>query len=219
MSIENGAPVLACCGAAEHSWETFSVQRDWLPETLCCLVIGESPGEDATKYFYNGRRRKVAVRTIMLRELHRHNLVSEQSLAAFRAAGFVFDHAIRCLLPAKVVKREAALADRCQSPRAGAARHLVPFLQQEAPVWVMGRIARNVVADLCRDFPAHRSDISKPPYPCKLAEAPRFFVSRYLLHASVWEVVQIFSRLHRFLDSTAAAQCPACQDCRGEDGD
>lgn len=48
MSVENRAPVLACCGAAEHPWETFSVQREWLPETLCCLVIGESPGEDAS---------------------------------------------------------------------------------------------------------------------------------------------------------------------------
>jgi hypothetical protein len=81
----------------------FSVPTEWVPDPLGCLVIGESPGDDATKYFYNGRRRKVAVRTIMLGELHRHNLISEQSLAAFRAGGFVFDDAIRCLLPAKVV--------------------------------------------------------------------------------------------------------------------
>jgi hypothetical protein len=104
-----------------------------VPDPLGCLVIGESPGEDAAKYFYNPRRRKVAVRAIMLRELHRHNLISEQSLVAFRAAGFLFDHAIRCLLPPRVVKHEAALADRYLSPSAGAARHLIPFLEQETP--------------------------------------------------------------------------------------
>jgi hypothetical protein len=55
-----------CCGAQEHPWETFSVLTDWSPDDLRCLIIGESPGADAVKYFYN-QRRKVLVRTIMLR--------------------------------------------------------------------------------------------------------------------------------------------------------
>src|SRR2546423_13665388 len=98
MATSNENPVLACCGAQEHPWETFSVATKWSPETLRCLIIGESPGEVAAKYFYN-EDRKVAVRTIMLRELHRHGVLSEPSLPAFRKAGFLFDHAIRCLLP------------------------------------------------------------------------------------------------------------------------
>jgi hypothetical protein len=38
------------------------------------------------------------------------------------------------------------------------------------------------------------------------------------LHASGPEVVQIFSRLHCFLDVAAAEHCPACQDSGGRDG-
>ena len=201
--------MLPCCGAQEHPWETFLVATEWSPDALRCLVIGESPGEDAAKYFYN-QRRKVAVRTIMLRELHRHGLLSESTLPAFRKEGFLFDHAIRCLLPRDIVQHEANLANRYESHRAAAAMHLVPFLQQESPVWVMGRIARNALAVMCSDFPRDPSDISKPPYPRRMPEAHRFFVSRYLLHASRIEVAQIFARLHAFLAEDTATQCTAC---------
>lgn len=200
---------MTCCNAPDHPWDKFSVATEWLPENLHCLVIGESPGNARSVYFYD-LRRKVAVRTIMLRELYRHRIITERSLPAFRGAGFLFDHAIRCLLPGDVVKHEANLANRYESPRAAAATHLVPFLQRESPVWVMGRIARNSVATFCPEFPKDTSEISKPPYPCRVAEVPRFFVSRYLLHASGAEVVQMFTRLHRFLDDAAVAQCPAC---------
>lgn len=192
-----------------HPWDRFEVERVWRPQRLRCLIVGESPGGDAAKYFYN-QRRKVAVRTIMLRELQRHGLVSEPTLPAFRNAGFLFDHAIRCLLPSGTVQREANLANRYESTCAAAAVHLGPFLRQGSPVWVMGRIARNAVAVLCCEFPRDASDISKPPYPHRLPEAPRFFVSRYLLHASRVEVAQIFTRFHSFLDSKSAAQCAAC---------
>lgn len=209
MDIGDDASVLPCCGAQEHPWETFSVATEWLPHALRCLVIGESPGEVAAKYFYN-QRRKVAVRTIILRELHRHGLIGEPTLPAFRKAGFLFDHAIRCLLPADIIRLEASLANRYESLRAAAATHLASFLRHESPVWVMGRIARNAVAALRCEFPRDTSEISKPPYPRRLPEAPRFFVSRYLLHASRVEVPQIFARLHPVLDENAATQCPAC---------
>src|SRR6267378_2939160 len=179
--------MLPCCGAQEHPWDTFSVATRWLPDTLRCLIIGESPGQVAAKYFYN-EKQKVGVRTILLRELHRHGLLSEPSLPAFRKAGFLFDHAIRCLLPADTIQQEANLANRYESPRASAATHLSLFLREESPVWVMGRIARNTVAALHCEFPRDPSNISKPPYPHRLQEAPRFFVSRYLLHASRGEV-------------------------------
>ena len=201
--------MLSCCHSKGHPWDTFSVKADWLPDILRCLIIGESPGADASKYFYN-QRRKVAVRTIMLRELHRHRLLSEPTIPVFRQAGFLFDHAIRCLLPGDVIRQEANSANRYESSRAGAAIHLEPFLRQESKVWVMGRIARNAVAVLCREFPKDTSEISQSPYPRRIPEAPRFFVSRYLLHASRAEVAEIFSCLHHFLDENSVTQCAAC---------
>jgi len=159
LGIKDGSTVLLCCDAQLHSWEMFSVATEWFPDNLGCLIIGESPGEDAAKYFYN-QRRKVAVRTIILRELHRHRLVSEASLPAFRMAGFLFDHAIRCLLPADIIQHEADLSTRYESPRAPTATHLGPLLRQDSPVWVMGRIARNAVAALRCEFPRDTLEIS-----------------------------------------------------------
>lgn len=182
---------------------------DWVPAELRCLIVGESPGENAEKYFYN-RRRKVAVRTIVLRELHRHSLLTEPTLVAFRNAGFLFDHAIRCLLASETIQREASLADQYRSPRAADAAHLDSFLVVKSPVWVMGRIARNAVAYPRSEFPRDTSEISKPPNPRWMSEAPRFFVSRYLLHASRVEVARIFARLHRGLERDRITHCDAC---------
>jgi len=178
-----------------------------VPAELRRLIVGESPGENAEKYFYN-QHRKVAVRTIMLRELHRHALLTEPTLVAFRNAGFLFDHAIRCLLASETIQHEASLADQYRSPRAADAAHLDSFLAVKSPVWVMGRIARNAVAD--PRFPRDTSDISKPPNPRWMSEAPRFFVSRYLLHASRVEVARICERLHRGLGTDRTTQCDAC---------
>lgn len=199
--MNNSTSLLHCCSAPAHPWETFSVATKWLPNPLRCLVIGESPGEDATRYFYNPYR-KVPVRTIMLRELHRHTLISDPTLPSFCKAGFLFDHAIRCLLSRDIILREANLANRYESSRAAEARHLAPFLGQGSSVWVMGRIARNAVAAISGDFPHDTSEISKYPNPRRLPEAQRFFVSRYLLHASEKEIAQIFSNLHLFWTKT-----------------
>ncbi|MGH7310573.1 MAG: hypothetical protein ACREK6_17970 [Candidatus Rokuibacteriota bacterium] len=203
------APRACRCGK-EHPWDTISVSGEWAPHALRCFIIGESPGENRAKYFYNERRKKVAIRTIMLRELGRHGLLDEPTLRAFQKAGFLFDHAIRCLLPPDTIRRERSLADRYNSPLAQAATHLNSYLGRAPAVWVMGRIARNAVAARCAEFPRDTAEISKPPYPRALPDAPRFFVSRYLLHAPANQVPTIFARLHRFLNHNAALQCPAC---------
>jgi hypothetical protein len=104
-------------------------------------------------------------------------------------------------LPRDTIRHERSLADRYESPRAQAANHLKGCLDRAAAVWVMGRIARNAVAARCTEFPRDTSEISKPPYPRRLPDAPRFFVSRYLLHAPSSEVPTIFARFHRFLRS------------------
>jgi hypothetical protein len=141
----------------------------------------------------------------MLRELHRHGLLTQPTLPAFRKAGFLFDHAIRCLLSPDIILHEADLAGRYESDRATAATHLKPFLAHESPVWIMGRLARNAVAALCPEFRRDFSSIAKPPNPRWLPEAPRFFVSRYLLHASRADVERIFTRLHSALEKNAGS--------------
>lgn len=201
---------MSCGCGKEHPWETFSVAGEWMPAPLRCLVVGESPGENAEKHFYNTKRKRVAIRTIMLRELDRHRLVDYPTLGAFKNGGFLFDHAIRCLLSKDTIRRERDLADRYQSPRAEASHHLSGPLHQAPAVWVMGRIARNAVAVRCLEFPRDTSEISKSPYPWQLPDAPRFFVSRYLLHAPGEEIPVIFTRLHQFLDRNASRQCLAC---------
>jgi len=75
----------------------------------------------------------------------------------------------------------------------------------------MGRIARNSVAVLRSEFPMDQGDISKPPYPCRVPSAPRFFVSRYLLHAKAKEVAGIFLRFHEFFAADAAVRCVECK--------
>jgi len=155
-------------------------------------------------------RRKVAVRTIMLRELHHHGLLTAPTLDAFRNAGFLFDHAIRCLLTSKAILHEANLADQYRSSRAADAAHLDTFLAVNSPVWVMGRIARNAVAEPRSEFPRDTSEISKSPNPRWIPEAPRFFLSRYILHASRLEVARIFRRLHQGLERHRTAQCGVC---------
>jgi len=109
-----------------------------------------------------------------------------------------------------MIRREHRLAARYASLRAQAANHLSGHLDQAPAVWVRGRIARNAVANRCAEFPRDTAEISKPPYPRRLPDAPRFFVSRYLLHASRVEIPMIFARFHAFLDQRAALQCRPC---------
>ena len=200
-----------CCGERFHPWDEFAVATNWFPEPLRCLIVGESPGDVESVYFYDVHR-QVAIRTVMLRELSRHSLIRKPDLSAFKAAGLLFDHAIRCRLDGAIIRDEADRAKRYNSARAASATHLRQHLQQKPRIWVMGYLARNAIADLCRQFPRDSGKISKPPYPCKMPKAPRFFVSRYLLHASAKEVAEIFRRLHCFLDKSASKSCVTCNN-------
>jgi len=156
------------------------------PDRLRCLVVGENPGDERSMYFYQPAdgRDPVRVRSNLLHGLTvaALALISAPTLEAFRAAGFLFDHAIRCHMPFEQVEIYRRSADRPMPPLPGNAEHLRPFLA-EATVSVMGRIARKAVGSVAEDFPIERDPISKPPYPCRL-RSTKYFVSRYLSRIS-----------------------------------
>jgi len=188
---------MPCCRDHAHAWDEFRVATDWLPDRLRCLIVGENPGSSSTAYFYDAARR-VAVRTILLRELHGAGIVAAPTLDAFRAAGFLFDHGIRCRLADDDVATQRRLARDYSSIRANAATHLTPFVRDASQVWVMGYVARNAVAATRSEFPRDTRDISRCPYPMQLPDAPRFFVSRYLTRAPREEVATIFRKFMQF---------------------
>jgi hypothetical protein len=187
---EDTSSVMPCCRDRAHAWDEFRVGTDWLPDRVRCLIVGENPGSTSTAYFYDGARR-VAVRTILLRELHGAGIVTSPTLEAFRAAGLLFDHGIRCRLADAEVATQRRLAREYLSPRANAATHLTPLIRDASGVWVMGYVARNAVAAAWSEFPRDTRDISRCPYPRQLPEAPRFFISRYLTRAPREEVATI----------------------------
>jgi hypothetical protein len=176
--------VLTCCGAKNHQWERFEVERRWLPTTLRCFIVGENPGDTTSEYFYERPASyasdKVAVRRALLWGLHQQGLISEPTLEGFRDSGFLFDHAIRYQLSSDVVSSERERAMRYTSPRVKNTSHLQPWLAQARAVWVMGHLASNAVANATTEFPKQRRRISMPPYPGEIARSSRFFVSEYL---------------------------------------
>ncbi len=198
-------PLLACCGATEHPWDRYNVPRDWFPRSLRCLIIGENPGYPATarsltpsEYFYTDPPRdNVVVREALLHGLHREGLIPEARLKGFRDAGFLFDHAIRCLLPKEVVKRERQAAMRYASHRVEHPDHL-RALAQARVVWVMGHLASNAVANIADDFPKERRLISKPPWPGELAPRSRFFLSEYFARWNEKKAPAICEAFSRF---------------------
>jgi len=189
--------VLSCCGDRTHAWEESRVETRWLPERLACLIVGENPGSSTAAYFYD-EHRAVAVRTILLRELHRGGFICEPALPAFQSAGFLFDHGIRCRLPDDQIGTERRLARHYNSAKAAAAGHLKPHLEQAQVIWVMGYVARNAVAGVWPEFPRDTREISRHPYPGQAPGAPRFFVSRYLTRAPREQVVSIFREFGAF---------------------
>jgi hypothetical protein len=193
---------MKCCGKPIHAWEKFRVEKEWAPTDLRCFIVGENPGSADSAYFYD-ENRAVPVRTILLRELHQRGDISAPSLPAFRGAGFLFDHGIRCYLPNGEVKAEARLARRYASARCAAAEHLKPWIQRAPAIWVMGYIARNAVTSVCSELPKDARKISRDPYPRQIPEAPRFFVSRYVTRAPRKEVMMIFREFSSFLKSMA----------------
>ena len=199
---ENVPSVMPCCGQS-HPWDQFAVETEWAPDRLRCLVVGENPGSTSTAYFYEADR-GVAVRTILLGGLYRAGIVSEPTLAAFRAAGFLFDHGIRCRLPGDTVTTQRRLARSYSSPWANGCTHLTPLIRGASAVWVMGYVARNAVAAAWSDFPRETGDIARCPYPRQIAEAPNFFVSRYLTRAPHDQVGAVFREFVPFWLSRGA---------------
>jgi hypothetical protein len=176
--------MLACCGAVRHQWEEHEVERRWLPRVLRCLIVGENPGDTDSEYFYEPPESyesdEVAVRRALLRGLHRCNLIPQATLEGFQDAGFLFDHAIRCQLPSSVIKRERQKAMRYASRLVENPAHLRDRLAEARTVWVMGHFASNAVANASPDFPKHRRQLSRPPYPGRLRACSKFFLSEYL---------------------------------------
>jgi hypothetical protein len=203
---------MKCCGKSIHAWEKFRVEQEWAPTDLQCFIVGENPGSVNSAYFYD-ESRGVPVRTILLRELHQRGDISEPSLAAFRSAGFLFDHGIRCYLPNGEIKAEAGLARRYASVRCAAAEHLKSWIQGAQAIWVMGYIARNAVASVCSELPKDARKISRDPYPGQISEGSRFFVSRYVTRTPRKEVVMIFREFSCFLKSMAKQ--PVQRTCLG----
>lgn len=173
-----------CCNKP-HAWDTYEVAIRWRPDTLRCLIVGENPGDDRSVYFYQPieGRDPVRVRTNLLHGLTEAALIRSPTLEAFRAAGFLFDHAIRCHMPPSSVELCRRSADRAMPALPGNAEHLRSFVAEAQTVWVMGRIARKAVSSVADDFPWERDPISKPPYPRRLRET-KYFVSRYLSRMS-----------------------------------
>jgi hypothetical protein len=173
-----------CCSKT-HAWDAYDVATRWKPDTLRCLIVGENPGDERSMYFYQPAddRDPVRVRSNLLNGLKEANLISTPTLHAFRAAGFLFDHAIRCRMSSEQVEAYRRSADRAMPRLPGNAEHLEPLLDEAQAVWVMGRIARKAVASIARDFPVERNHISKAPYPCRLKRT-KYFVSRYLSRMS-----------------------------------
>lgn len=193
--------IMPCCGL-EHLFDSRKVSDKWCPRELKCLILGESPGAPGAHYFYDPipglARDPVDVRRNLLAALANSGLISSPTLEAFKGAGFLFDHAIRCQLPMSEVKQEWELAKKYLSQRAAGATHLRPLAEAAQKVWVMGYIARNAVACLYPSIPRNKRKLT-PPY--QIPEEPKFFVSRYLTHTEESGVTQIVECVKAFLET------------------
>jgi hypothetical protein len=178
-----------------------------MPKTLRCLIVGENPGDVTSEYFYeppaDPNRDRVRVRRELFDGLHDVGLITEPTLEAFRDAGFLFDHAIRCPLPSSTVSEERTRANRYASERAANPAHLVPSLNKARLVWAMGHVACNAVANASADFPKERRKISQSPYPGPIAPGSRYFVSEYFHRFNKKETPEIFAAFARFARANA----------------
>jgi len=189
-----------CCHV-RHSFDTFHVQEEWWPSNLNCLIVGESPGGLSSHYFYD-LEHPVRIRRNLLIGLHHCGLITEPTVTAFKTAGFLFDHAIRCQIPATEIKREWQEAKRYNSQRAAAAHHLAPLLATFPHVWAMGYIARNAVACLDPKFPKEVRKV----VPAYVPEgASKYFVARYLLNIGDQEITQILEAFKQYYCRAKAA--------------
>src|SRR5919106_178862 len=94
--------MLVCCGAQEHPWDRYNVQRDWMPTSIRCLVVGENPGSESSEYFYNPPSDyaldRVVVRKGLLHGLQAVGLLNAATLNAFATLGsfLITAFAVRC---------------------------------------------------------------------------------------------------------------------------
>ena len=194
--------MMACCSAAKHQWETHEVERVWLPRVLRCFIIGENPGDTTSQYFYEPPEAyasdPVVVRRAVLGGLHRHRLIPEPTLEAFRDAGFLFDHAIRCQLDSDTVSTERQKAMRYACRRVEGPEHLRSRLATAKMVWVMGHLASNAVANATPEFPKHRRRISLSPFPGSIGPGSKFFLSEYLSWRTESQAPRFCEDLARF---------------------
>lgn len=195
------APGRCCSG--RHPFDSRAVPEAWRPQDLRCLIIGESPGDTDSAYFYDpipvGRTDPIEVRRYLLSGLWSAGLLSAPTLEALRSAGFLFDHAIRCQLPRDVIKRERAAAARWKSERAHRASHLVALVNAAAKVWVMGRIALDAVRHVCGLSALIATCRVHPPYIVSNTGEPPFFVSRYMNRWAEQTRPEIIDEFKRFL--------------------
>jgi len=174
-----------------HPWDRLGVEHVWQPRRLRCLVVGENPGDVKSAYFYevpgSYATDPIVVRRCLLRGLQSQKLLATATLQGFRDAGFLFDHAIRCPLPAEDVEKERNKARRYTVTRVQCPAHLRASLSQAPIVWVMGHLANNAVVNLVakefpnliKEFPKEKRKISWHPFPDEAAPGSRFFVSEY----------------------------------------
>ncbi len=170
------SPVEPCCDL-EHPFDSRHVQSRWWPAPVKCLIIGENPGKPTSAYISDAIHAgtdPVGVRRLLLPALVDANLIVAPTLDAFKAAGFVFDHGVRCQLPTRVVTSERAKARELRPSIADAAGHLRDTARLAHTVWVMGTIARAAVAS---QFPA--LDFSPKPLDPPYTVGSKFFVSQY----------------------------------------
>jgi hypothetical protein len=149
-----------------------------MPQRLRCLIIGESPGAPGSACFYDPilpSSDPVKVRRLLLRALTNDHILTAPSLEEFKAAGLVFDHAIREQIDMGLVEVDRDKAAKFESVLAASATHLLPLIEKAESVWAMGFIARNAMTGLFASIPKKRLTLT-PPY--KLND--KIFVSRYL---------------------------------------
>ncbi len=172
-----------CCNHT-HPFDLFDVEQQWRPTRLRCLIVGENPGDKGSPYFYDPpwsyENDPVKVRYGLLTNIFQQKLLPSPTLEGFQEAGFLFDHAIRCLLPKEAIKKERPDAARNKAKRVENPEHLREALAHAPIVWVMGHWACNAVANAADEFPKQRRKISKPPFPGEAGPESRFFVSEYL---------------------------------------
>jgi hypothetical protein len=169
---------------AIHAFDSYQVLERWWPKRLRCLIIGESPGDPGADYFYDSLPKTghdpIDIRSNLLSGLHAAGLVNSVELEAFREAGFVFDHAIRCSLNlSERIAKERHHAVHYRSALAHRATYLRPLIEEAEKVWVMGHIARDAVVFICqKDYPLMMQSLRKTLTPP--TQHAKFFFSRYL---------------------------------------